>query len=141
MSKSDRNLKNSISSLDNIKTLAFILALNPVSYRMNNGTSGRFHKGLIAQEVEAVMIAQGMKSTDFAGWVKAEKTRDIVTKDDKGNDIVTETIIPNEYEQALRYEELISPIINVVQQQQKRINSQDELIADLLTRVTALEAK
>ena len=48
---SDKNLKNNILTIPhNYDT--FFDALNPVIFKYNNGTSGRFHTGFIAQEVD-----------------------------------------------------------------------------------------
>ena len=46
---------------------------------MNNGTSDRYHIGYIAQEVEEAMIAAGIDSQEFGGFIK--------DKDQDGNDI------------------------------------------------------
>jgi hypothetical protein len=93
---SDRTQKNTIKELDNAKALDFILALNPVSYKYNAGTSGRTHYGMVAQDVEDEMTALGMTSLDFAGFIK--------TPTEEGG-----------YIYGLRYEEFISPLIKTVQ--------------------------
>lgn len=59
-----------------INPSSFILALNPVSYKLNDGTSGRTHYGLIYQDVETILNALGMTSLDFAGFIKSPKETD-----------------------------------------------------------------
>ena len=66
---SDRNLKNSIEELPR-EYVSMFDNLSPVRFKMNNGTSGRYHVGFIAQEVEDAMTAVGIDSMEFAGFVK-----------------------------------------------------------------------
>lgn len=44
--------------------------LRPCSFLRRDGTSGRRHHGLIAQEVAAALKAEGMTGMDFAGYVE-----------------------------------------------------------------------
>lgn len=137
---SDSRTKTEIA--DSVLGLAFINALRPVSYKMIEGgkkvirqryydaagvefdvgaevpadaTPGeiitesipgiRTHFGLLSQEVKAAIDAAGI---DFGGW------------------ILTDTADPNS-QQALRYDEFISPLIKAIQ--------------ELTAKVAALEAK
>ncbi len=75
---SDRNLKNSIEDLPD-KYLALFDSLRPRRFKMNSGSSGRYHIGYVAQEVEEAMSAAGIDSLEFAGFIK--------DKDNDGNDI------------------------------------------------------
>lgn len=68
-SSSDRNLKNSIEDLP-AKYLDLFDHLRPVRYKMNNGTSDRYHVGYIAQEVEDAMTAAGISDKEFAGFIR-----------------------------------------------------------------------
>lgn len=97
ISTSDKKEKKSIKSLRK-SAREFIMNLNPVSYQMKNGESGRTHYGLIAQDVEETMKELGMTDTDFAGFCK--------DGDRYG----------------LRYEEFIAPLIKTVQLMQDEIN-------------------
>ncbi len=119
---SDRVKKTEIAGLTDDRTKAFIMGLNPVSYKMVDGTSGRTHYGLIAPEVEDLMTELGMDSKDFAGFIKSPK---VIRKDtdEDGNPLKrpTEEIIEGEYDYALRYDEFIAPLIKLVQNQQKEI--------------------
>lgn len=69
---SDRNIKNSIEALPEKYVRMFEL-VEPKRYKLNNGTSGRFHTGFIAQEVEDAMRACGIESKEFAGWAAAKR--------------------------------------------------------------------
>lgn len=69
---SDRNIKNSIEALPEKYVRMFDL-VEPRRYKLNSGTSGRFHTGFIAQEVEAAMQECGIDSQEFAGWAAAKR--------------------------------------------------------------------
>ena len=69
---SDRNIKNSIEALPEKYVRMFDL-VKPKRYKLNSGTSGRFHTGFIAQEVEDAMRACGINSQEFAGWAAAKR--------------------------------------------------------------------
>lgn len=69
---SDRNIKNSIEALPEKYVRMFDL-VEPKRYKLNSGTSGRFHTGFIAQEVEAAMQKCGITSQEFAGWAAAKR--------------------------------------------------------------------
>ncbi len=68
---SDRNAKNSIEELPDAYG-AFLDNLSPVRFKYNEGTSGRYHVGYIAQDVEAALTAAGLTSKDFAGYVDVD---------------------------------------------------------------------
>lgn len=65
---SDRNEKNSIEALPEGYE-AFVDGLAPVRFKYNEGTSGRYHVGYIAQDVAAALEAAGLSTQDFAGYV------------------------------------------------------------------------
>lgn len=69
---SDRNIKNSIEELPEKYVRMFEL-VEPKRYKLNSGTSGRYHTGFIAQEVEAAMQKCGITSQEFAGWAAAKR--------------------------------------------------------------------
>ena len=120
---SDRNKKNTIEDLTTEKAEAFIYGLKPSTYKMNEGTSGRTHWGLISQDVEELMSQLGMDNLDFAGFIKSPK-KVIRYEDENGNKLKKpiEEIIEDEYDYSLRYDEFIAPLIKVVQEQQREIN-------------------
>ena len=70
-STSDRNKKHDISyDLDRYDP--FFDGLKPAIFRLNNGTSGRLHPGLIAQDVEEDLEQNSIPTSDFAGFIKME---------------------------------------------------------------------
>lgn len=69
---SDRNIKNSIEALPE-KYVRMLELVEPKRYKLNSGTSGRYHAGFIAQEVEAAMQKCGITSQEFAGWAAAKR--------------------------------------------------------------------
>lgn len=121
---SDRTKKTDINELNINQVKSFINGLNPVSYKMIDGTSGRTHYGFIAQDIEELMKKLDMDSSDFAGFIKSPKK---ITKyeDENGKKLKkpVEEVIENEYDYALRYDEFIAPLIKVVQEQQKEIEN------------------
>lgn len=78
ISTSDRNQKNSIEDLPE-KYIEMYSLLQPKRFKLNSGTSDRYHVGYIAQDVEEAMIASGIDSKEFGGFVK--------DKDENGNDV------------------------------------------------------
>lgn len=121
---SDRNKKNTIEDLTTEKAEAFIYGLKPSTYKMNEGTSGRTHWGLISQDVEELMSQLGMDNLDFAGFIKSPK-KVISYEDENGNKLKKpiEETVEGEYDYSLRYDEFIAPLIKVVQEQQREIDS------------------
>lgn len=72
---SDARVKNTIEEIpDQYETL--FDHLNPSRYKYNNGTSGRFHTGFVAQEVDAAIEAAGLTTQDFAGVMLMDKGTD-----------------------------------------------------------------
>lgn len=103
---SDRNIKNSIEALPEKYVRMFNL-VEPKRYKLNNGTSGRYHTGFIAQEVEAAMQKCGITSQEFAGWAAAKR------KDG------SETYF-------LRYSEFIPVLWAKVREQEERLKRLEE---------------
>lgn len=66
---SDRNLKNSIEGLSD-KYDNFFDRLSPVRFKFNNGASGRFHTGFVAQDVETAIESAGLSTDDAALYVR-----------------------------------------------------------------------
>jgi len=98
---SDRNKKHDIEPLPE-KYLDMLGRIEPKRFKMNDGTSGRYHVGFIAQEVEDAMTAAGVDSLEFGGWVK--------DRDEDGNDIYM-----------LRYSEFIGVLWGKLRQMEARI--------------------
>lgn len=108
---SDLNLKNSIELLP-VKYVDMVLWLSPKRFKLNDGTSDRYHVGFIAQDVKEGMDLFGIDPMEFGGWVK--------DKDENGDDIYM-----------LRYEEFIAIILAAVQTQKKVIDDHEERLRKL----------
>lgn len=73
---SDRRIKNSIT-YDMDKYGKFFMNLQPTAFRLNNGNSGRYHIGFIAQDVEQALLDSGVSTNDFAGFVRSSGIDDV----------------------------------------------------------------
>lgn len=67
LTTSDELKKNTITALPE-KYLTLLDNLEPVMFKYDDGTSGRFHTGFIAQDVKTAMDAAGVTDMEFAGW-------------------------------------------------------------------------
>ena len=106
ISTSDRNKKKDIS-YDLSKYDKLFDSLMPASFKMKDGSSGRTHIGLIAQDVEASLASHGLTAKEFAAFCKDQK------EDEFG---------PIEgYDYALRYEEFIGLLIRQIQMLKERV--------------------
>lgn len=131
-SDSDRNAKHDIESLEKDKTAQFIYSLNPCKFKYNNGTSNRYHHGLIAQEVKESMgdddwglyVDKDIKENNWKGRVV-----------DKDGNVVDEG---NEAQLALVYQELIPDLIATVQTQHERISNLEKEISELKTLIQSI---
>jgi hypothetical protein len=106
---SDRNAKNTIEDLTDIY-IQLILKLKPVRFKYNNGSSGRFHTGYIAQDVEYILSELGLSTQEFAGLIKSP----IYSKVNDYGEYDTSSEITG-YLYSLRYEEFISPMTSLLQ--------------------------
>ncbi len=71
---SDESVKTDISEIHPSDATEFIMKLRPVMYKLRDGSSGRYHHGLIAGEVKDAMetdwglyVDTSIKNKDFAG--------------------------------------------------------------------------
>lgn len=67
---SDKNMKNSISFLDDRYSVLFD-NLTSRLYKYNDGKSGRTHTGFIAQEVKEAMDKAEISTNEFAAYIQA----------------------------------------------------------------------
>jgi hypothetical protein len=102
---SDQNAKTAIE--DEPLGLPFINSLKPRRFKMKNGTNGRYHHGLVAQEVETALQNSNISTSDFAGFVKSTRSRPKLGPKDIPP--------PPTTSYALRYGEFISILIKAVQ--------------------------
>lgn len=112
---SDKNEKKDIQELDEQYSKDIIMGLKPVSYKFIKNDSNRTHNGFIAQDIEELLANLGLTTQDFAAVCKWQKVH--------CEDGVNETPIEGEYSYGLRYEELIAPLVKVVQFQQQEIDT------------------
>lgn len=66
---SDKNVKNSID-YDLSRYRQFLLDLKPCRFKYNEGQSGRYHIGMIAQDMEQSLADNGIAPSEFSGWCK-----------------------------------------------------------------------
>lgn len=100
---SDLTHKEEVEELPE-KYLTMLDGVTPRRFKLIEGTSGRYHVGFIAQEVEAAMEAAGVSDMEFGGWVK-----DV---DEHGADLYM-----------LRYEEFIGLLLGKLRQLEKRLEA------------------
>ena len=108
---SDRNIKNSIE-YDLSKYRQFLLDLKPCRFRFNDGQSGRYHLGVIAQDVEQSLADNGIMPEEFSGWCKSpikNKKKEITG-----------------YTYGIRYDSFIPLNIMLIQELIKRVEKLEE---------------
>lgn len=108
---SDRNLKNSIE-YDLSKYRQFLLDLKPCRFKFNDGQSGRYHLGVIAQDVEQSLADNGITPEEFSGWCKSpikNKKKEITG-----------------YTYGIRYDSFIPLNIMLIQELLKRVEKLEE---------------
>ena len=105
---SDRNVKNSID-YDLSRYRQFLLDLKPCRFKYNEGQSGRYHIGMIAQDVEQSLYDNGIDSTEFSGWCKAS------VRDEEHNIVG--------YTYGLRYDAIIPLNTMMIQELVKRLDA------------------
>lgn len=138
---SDRNEKNTIADMTTEQAAALIYGLKPSTYKMNAGTSGRTHWGMISQDIEELLKSLGWSSTAFAGFIKSPKVEIEIAKDENGHAKKTEKVVEGEYTYSLRYDEFVAPLIKVAQEQKSEIDSLKEQLATINERFAKLEEK
>lgn len=122
---SDKRQKNSIG-YDMESYEDFFRRLKPTGYRMNNGRSGRFHIGFIAQDVEEALEAAGLESTDFAGFIKSP-----IYEGELPNGEADESTPICDYGYALRYQEFIALNTHMIQGLLARVEELERRVAEL----------
>lgn len=108
---SDRNLKNSIE-YDLSKYRQFLLDLKPCRFKFNDGRSGRYHLGVIAQDVEQSLADNGITPEEFSGWCKSPIK-------DKNKKITG-------YTYGIRYDSFIPLNIMLIQELIRRVEKLEE---------------
>lgn len=116
---SDQNLKYDIENVPD-RYVTLFDNLTPRRFKMVEGTSGRYHVGYVAQEVEAAMNTAGVSSQEFAGFIK--------DKDADGNDVYM-----------LRYGEFDAIRDAKIKQLESELNALKADNEDLKARIERLE--
>lgn len=118
---SDRNRKNSISTLEDNYNILFDNLL-PIKYKYNEGTSDRYHTGFIAQEVGEALDKAKLSTQDFAGLtIQNPNTEDELW--------------------GLRYSEFISLNTWQIQKLKKRASAAETRIMNLEATVAELKTQ
>lgn len=118
---SDKDVKNDIS-YEMQKYENFYELIKPVYYKLNEGTSNRYHIGYIYQDIESALLESGLTSQDFAGVVKAYQNN-------------------GELFCGLRYEEFIPLNTYMIQKTRKELEKKDKKIQQLENKIDELEQK
>ena len=109
---SDARLKENVQEIYKAKEL--IMAIQPVQYFLKGRDSDRYHYGFISQQFKQAMNEVGIE--DCGAW-----TVDI-TNEGIRNGHTIQTATEEEKIYGLRYEELIAPIVKVVQDLNNRLD-------------------
>lgn len=114
---SDLNLKNSITPLkESDKYEQLFDSLKPVTFKYNDGTSGRTHMGFIAQDLKIALEDAGFTTQDIAAYVE-----DI---DSDGN-----------INRGIRYSEFVSLNIHETQKLKKRVSELESQLEELKSKI------
>ena len=113
---SDRNSKKNISGSD--LGLDFVNDLIPVSYQLRTKENGRYHYGLIAQDVSQSLYNIAKDTKYFGGFC---------------SDIINSGSIDEEEAMSLRYTEFMAPMIKAIQE----LSTQND---ELKNRIEQLES-
>lgn len=165
ISTSDKNQKKDISYIgqyseykntkmsDDVLT-KFIISLKPCIFLRIDGESGRPHHGFISQDFKKSMDESGI--ADHAAYIKSpkveyiekeiEQEREVYDEVEKKTKIITEKtkvqeekIIEGEFDEGLRYEEVIPDITRFCQILYNQNQEQQKKIEDLENRINILE--
>lgn len=150
VSTSDRNLKHDITNLSDEIVEKIVDGLIPKSFKFNDGDSGRTHYGIIAQELEELLISIGIDPNDFAPLVKVwedkivKTERNIIGKDGKLQTITEETIekdTDKEPTYHVRYEEFIMILVQYCQNLKKKNTDLEDKYNELTSKVNEILKK
>ncbi len=144
ITSSDKNKKKDFEKITTDFSEKIINGLIPTSFLYKDGTSGRRHYGLIAQDVEKLLEEIGISAGDFAPLVKSWPQKTIMHKsaDENGNEIeigelVTDYDAKPEYH--LRYEGFTGLIIKYIQSLNEKISKLEKRLSVMEERIADLE--
>lgn len=115
---SDRKIKKNISSINNAKE--FIMQLKPVQFNFKDIENDKLHMGFIAQEVAE---AGSVINDDLAVYTANYKNSSAHKEE-----LITVETDDEELSWSLCYSELIAPLVQTVQEQQKEIDQLKNMI-------------
>lgn len=121
---SDKRLKNSFKTLNEFD--AIYMDIEPCAFKYNNGTSGRYHFGAIAQNVKQAFESHGYTTRDFGGFVQMQdnpESEDYCGVEDPIGLIYTEFTMWN---------------MHMVQELYKKVGKQQEEIVNLKKTISSL---
>ncbi len=126
ISTSDRKDKDILGDIDFAKDL--IMSIKPITYMWKNGDHRRTHMGFIAQDVSKICNTMGLNLDLYTASYKDEEENP--AHREYHGEVVDDKLL----NWGLAYSELIAPLVQVVQDQQKAI-------VDLNNRILQLEQK
>ena len=150
VSTSDRNLKHDITNLSDEIVEKIVDGLIPKSFKFNDGDSGRTHYGIIAQELEELLISIGIDPNDFAPLVKVwedkliQTERNIIGKDGNLQTIIETTIEKDTDKKPtyhIRYEEFIMILVQYCQNLKKKNTDLEDKYNELTFTVNEILKK
>lgn len=150
VSTSDRNLKHDITNLSDEIVEKIVDGLIPKSFKFNDGDSGRTHYGIIAQELEELLISIGIDPNDFAPLVKVwedkivKTERNIIGQDGNPQTIIETTIekdTDKEPTYHIRYEEFIMILVQYCQNLKKKNTDLEDKYNELTSKVNEILKK
>lgn len=98
---SDREKKHDIEPLPG-KYLNMLLDLPVYRFKLDSGTSGRYHPGYTAQDVEEYMSKHGIDSSEFGGFIKdVDENGDTIYMLRYGEFIPLHTAVAQKHEQEI----------------------------------------
>lgn len=125
---SDERLKNSFKPLDEFDEV--YMDIEPCAFKYNNGTSGRYHFGVKAQNVKEAFESHGYTTQDFGGFVQmadSPENEDYCGVDDPMGIIYTEFTMWNAH--------MIQKLYKKIEAQKSEIESLKKSISFLMERI------
>lgn len=113
INSSDRKLKDKINPLEEHDAVDFIMSLKPMEFVFKDEPE-KIRHGFIAQDVK-----EAMKNRKWGVYEEIEKKQPV---DEKDSELKIEIVA------AVRYDEIISDLVKVVQVQKKRIDDLEVLL-------------
>lgn len=134
---SDIRIKEDIEEIDERYIQLFDM-IQPYSYKLVDGTSGRTHTGFLSQHVEEAMEKVGLTAKELAFFCKDPLYKEI--KDEDGNVIGTEPVLDENGNQDYFYSLCYGEYIAIMAAKIKQLESKLDKVAELETRLAKLEA-